>query len=222
MREIKITPAISALLTAIRSKEAPKGYGQVYSGAPGAKNVNVSVMTLDGVLAWQAMVKKKGTKSTAAGAYQFINATLKATIAEMGLKGSEKWTPELQDKMAVYLMQKRGFGEYLDGKITAEQFANNLAKEWASLPVVTEIQGQKRKVKPGQSYYSGDGLNKAHHDPKAILALVKAIKAPEKPVQDVSPAPAAVSAYDVKPPPEVKSEAPTRLGWLDRIRRIWA
>lgn len=47
-------------------------------------------------------------------------------------------------------------------------------------------------------------------------------EAPQKPVQPVSPSPAAVAAQEVKPPPEVKSEAPVRLGWVEWAKRIFA
>jgi len=218
MRDIKITPEISALLTAVRAHEAPNGYGQVYSGS--RLSGDVSKMTLDGVLNFQTQMLAKGSKSTACGGYQFLRKTLKSTIQEMGLKGTEKWTPELQDRMAVYLMQKRGLGEYLDGKLSAEDFANNLAKEWASLPVVTAIRGQLRTLKPGQSYYAGDGLNKAFHKPETILALVKDIKPPSvdiKTPQTPVSAPEApkVAQEEVKPPVAVPE--PVKVSWLGRL-----
>ncbi len=214
MREIKITVEISNLLSAIRKHEAPKGYGQVYSGAKGVgKNADVSKMTLDGVLNFQTTMLAKGSASTACGGYQFLRKTLKATIAEMGLKGSEVWTPELQDRMAVYLMQKRGLGEYLDGTLSAEGFANNLAKEWASLPVVS---GPKK----GRSFYAGDGLNKSFHEPSAIMALVSAVKAPRKPAQPVSPVPAPVAAKEDARPP-VAVPAPVRGGFWASVAALF-
>jgi len=56
-----------------------------------------------------------------------------------------------------------------------KDFALNLAKEWASFPVLAETFGQKRKVTRGQSYYAGDGVNKALVPPgdvEAVLAEV--------------------------------------------------
>jgi muramidase (phage lysozyme) len=169
-----MTPALSGLLSLIRSKEAPKGYGQVYGGSPIAEDV--SRMTLSRVRKFQNQMLAAGSKSTACGGYQFIKKTLVATMLEMGLRGDEVWTPELQDRMAVHLLEKRKLSEYLAGRITREDFANNLAMEWASLPVVTAIRGAHRQLKPGQSYYAGDGLNKAHHDPKAVLSAIDALK----------------------------------------------
>lgn len=223
MRDIQKTAEIAALLTAIRKHEAPKGYGQFYSGARGMGNADVSKMTLDGVLDFQTQMLAKGSKSTACGGYQFLRKTLKATIAEMGLKGSEKWTPDLQDKMAIHLMRKRGLDDYLDGNLSVEGFANNLAKEWASLPVVTAIKGSVRKLTPGQSYYAGDGLNKAFHKPETILALVRAITTKNTFTQFASQPMPPVGQHASQPYPEqsvkppVASPAPVKVGWFRRL-----
>lgn len=160
---------VTALLDSIGAKEAPRGYGQVYGGARVARGTDVSQMTINQILAMQRQMVASGSKSTAVGRYQFLRKTLAQTVAEMGLNGSETWTPDLQDRMAVHLMEHRGLNAYLDGKITPEQFANNLSMEWASLPVVD---GPKK----GRSYYAGDGLNHSFHTPQEMLALVKGLK----------------------------------------------
>ncbi len=33
--------------------------------------------------------------------------------------------------------------------------------EWASLPVLADSQGDRQRIRRGQSYYAGDGLNRA-------------------------------------------------------------
>lgn len=172
--------ALNDLLAAIRKHEAPKGYGQIYGGAKGVpKGTDVTAMTLNQVLAMQRAMVKAGSASTASGGYQFIRKTLERTIDEMGLSGDQVWTPELQDRMAVHLMEGRGLSKYLSGTLSAEAFANNLAMEWASLPVVTAIKGARGRIlAPGQSYYAGDGLNKAFHKPDVIMGMVKALRAP--------------------------------------------
>lgn len=183
-----ISAPLKALLDVIRKHEAPKGYGQIYGGAKGvSKSTDVSRLTLDEVLALQKRMLATGSASTACGGYQFIRKTLMATIIEMGLGGNDVWTPDLQDSMALHLIEKRGLSKFQAGRISREEFANNLAMEWASLPVVTKIKGQKRMVYPGETYYAGDDLNRAFHKPAAILALIDAIG---KPVGGVSPAPA--------------------------------
>lgn len=161
-------------------------------------------MTLNGVLALQLQMLDAGSKSTACGRYQFLRKTLLATIAQMGLTGEEVWSRDLQDRMALHLIEARGLRDYLAGLMSREAFANRLAMEWASLPVVTVLRGAHRMLKPGQSYYAGDGLNKALHDPAAILALVDALRDQQRVEpprsEPAAPAPAQPPAPPVPPP----------------------
>lgn len=204
-----ITPALKSLLDVIRSEEAPKGYGQIYGGAKGVSlATDVSKMKLKDVRALQDKMLAKGSASSAVGGYQFIKKTLIATMSQMKLTGDEYWTPGLQDQMAVHLMNGRGLQSYLASKITAVEFANNLAKEWASVPVVSRIKGHNRTVNPGETYYAGDGLNKAHHDPKAILKLVEALTATPKPVEPTPP------VQPPAPPPPAPAPRTGFWAWL--------
>lgn len=197
-----ISTSLKALLDVIRKHEAPKGYGQIYGGAKGVpKDTDVSKLTLDGVLVLQRRMLDAGSASTACGGYQFLRKTLLATISQMGLKGSELWNEALQDRMAVHLMEGRGLSKYMAGAISREAFANNLAKEWASLPVVTQTMGQKRIVKPGETFYAGDGLNKAFHKPEVILKLVDALKGPQMPAQPIPDMPAVDASAHVPTAP---------------------
>lgn len=66
--------------------------------------------------------------------------------------------------------------------------------EWASFPVLVGTKGQKRTVKRGQSYYAGDGLNKALVAPDAVEAILDRVKAagsavpaPQSPPAEVAP-----------------------------------
>jgi muramidase (phage lysozyme) len=71
----------------------------------------------------------------AIGKYQFKPDTMRELKGRMGLKGSEIMTPEMQDRMAeTLLLQKRGFYDFVDGRMSTEAFQAELAKEWASLP----------------------------------------------------------------------------------------
>lgn len=193
--------AIDNLLAAIRKYEGGT-YGRIYSGAKGVpKNTDVSILTLSGVQALQTKMVAAGSASTACGGYQFIRKTLAITMAEMGLTGKEVWTPSLQDRMAIHLIEKRGLTAFMAGVKSREAFANALAMEWASLPVVSAISGKK----VGQSYYAGDGLNKSHHKPEAILALVDALK--------VKPAPVPPAPPVVEPAPPAPAPAKPKGFW---------
>ena len=101
-----------------------------------------------------------------------MSYTLDSLKKSLSLKGNEIFNVAFQDDLAVALMIRRGYMDYMRGNITATAFANNLAKEWASMPVVTPMQGAHRWLKAGQSYYAGDGLNKSL---VSVEALVDAI-----------------------------------------------
>lgn len=170
-----MSPAITNLLEAIRKYEGgpgPRGYGQVYSGMPKRFHKDVSKMRLSDILKLQQDAVRAGSRSSAVGGYQFLRKTLLATMAALKMlgDGNKIWTPELQDQMAMHLLRMRGLDRFLKGVLSREDFANSLAAEWASLPMVTG-------PKTGRSKYAGDGLNKSHHSVASILALLDAVKA---------------------------------------------
>lgn len=155
---------IKRFLDLIGSKEAPAGYNQLFGEREPSKPL--TAMTVDQVLQLQGERAKKGVRSTAAGRYQFLQRTLVELKDRLNLSGKEKFDESLQDHLAVQLMRRRGLDAYVAGDLSREDFANNLAKEWASLPVVS---GPKK----GRSHYSGDGLNKALVEPAELLSALE-------------------------------------------------
>jgi len=99
----------------------------------------------------------------AMGKYQIIPDTLKMLKAELELTGNEKFDRNLQDSLFKHLAYKRGYNEYKSGNITAEKFAYNLSKEWATLP----------KDSSNKSYYEGQWGNKALIGWDNTLELIK-------------------------------------------------
>lgn len=161
------------LLAFIRSKEAPRGYDQMYSGAEAKIGRHaLTKMTLGEIFNLQRKMLAAGSASSALGGYQFLMKTLGGLCTELGLHANERFDQALQDRLAMRLLERRGLRKFLAGSLSREDFANNLAMEWASLPVVTAINGKR----PGQSYYAGDGLNAAFHDPSDVLRLLDALK----------------------------------------------
>jgi len=146
-RDAVASGQFAPLLDVIGSAEAPKGYNQVYGKN---KFLPTENMTLDEVMAFQDDMVRGGSESSAVGRYQFIRSTLKGLVNELGLPGDTPFTPELQDRLAHELVMRRGGQAFLDGKMSMEDFQNNLSKEWAGLPTTS-----------GLSYYEGDGLNSA-------------------------------------------------------------
>jgi muramidase (phage lysozyme) len=125
-------------------------------------------MRIGEVLAWQDSIDAM-YMSEASGKYQIMEDTLRGLYKSAGLSTQDLFNEASQDKLADALLVRRGLDRYLNGEINAHSFANKLAREWASLPVVT---GANR----GKSYYAGDGLNKAHASVDGIMAAIDAIK----------------------------------------------
>ena len=148
------------MTSSIMKGESGGNYG-IYNGSNGGKggtlnNANTSVD--------QIISAQNNKQMHAFGAYQIIGDTMKAAKAKLGLKGDEKMTAALQDKIyQEYLIkQKRpAIFNYITGK------ASNLntavlagAMEWASIgvPHDMDVKDKKgnviRRLKKGQSYYA--------------------------------------------------------------------
>ncbi len=168
------------LKTFIRKLEARGSFDTIWGGIKKADypSHNLTHMSVGEVLDWQRRIRAKGYGSTACGGYQFIYKTLSALVSQSKVPHSTKFDAALQDAFAERLMAARGLGKYISGQISAEAFCNELAKEWASLPLVT---GPNK----GRSYYHGDGLNKSLTDVGPFLEAVKAIK--DKPLAAPGP-----------------------------------
>jgi muramidase (phage lysozyme) len=135
-------------------------------------------MTIEEVLDFQKQMINSGMESSAVGKYQFINKTLK-DIVEKNPKDfplDAKFNETMQDRAAGLLLHRRGASDFVDGKIDTEKFGLNLAKEWASLPVLSDVKGKKR----GQSYYAGDGLNTARYKPEEVEAMLQQVLTTEE------------------------------------------
>ena len=177
---------VKPLLDFIGKVESSKGYNYEY----GNKKLDLSNMTIKEVLEHQEKRRGENVTSSAVGRYQFIYKTLRdLVLTESGkeknpkdLPLDAKFTPELQDKAATILLQRRGLDQYLAGTISPEVFSREIAKEWASMPLIEDTtvfrknkEGQDVQVdlKKGQSYYSGVAGNKSLVNPDEFLDTVK-------------------------------------------------
>uniref|UniRef100_A0A914H6F8 Uncharacterized protein n=1 Tax=Globodera rostochiensis TaxID=31243 RepID=A0A914H6F8_GLORO len=107
--------------------------------------------------------------SNAVGAYQFIRKTLAPLVKEHKLE-NVPFSPKVQDFLALQLLQRRGFDDFLSGKVTLEEFARNLSMEWASIP----------RSADGLSYYHADGKNVARVPWSKLLDMLKEAKSPSE------------------------------------------
>lgn len=166
-------PGDNALLDVIAQHESGGDYNIAYGG----RQADFTNMTIDEVMEWQDDYVNAGSPSSAAGRYQIINKTLGGLKEDMGLSGDEMFDEAMQDKMAMVLLERRGYSQYQDakeqyeaGEMSEEQFTRiedrfmeSISKEWASMP----------KDESGRSYYAGDGLNKALTTPDAMRMAMR-------------------------------------------------
>lgn len=157
------------LLQLIARAESKGNYNAYFGNAHNTK-VRFTDMTIREVLAWQAEYVAKGSPSSAVGRYQFLNTTLESLVNEHNIDMSTKFNEGTQDTLAAHLLERRGGEAYVNQELSKQDFAANLAKEWASLPIV-------KGVHPEKSYYEGDGLNKALVAPKEVLRAVDEVRA---------------------------------------------
>lgn len=162
--------------------------------------------TIDELLAAQVRWGKNWG-SSAAGKFQIIRKTLQGLVKQLGLPGDTKFGKNTQDMLGLHLLKGRGYENFAAGRTSLELFALSLAKEWASLPVLADTQGASRKVKAGQSYYAGDGLNKAlvsTDEFRKVLTEVLATANPPPVVVTPAPVPPPVEEHEepIAPPPK--------------------
>jgi hypothetical protein len=82
-----------------------------------------------------------------------IDDTLAGLVERLGLTGNERFTPALQDRMAMHLARDAGLQAWLTGALSDERFAANLARVWAGFPgdrsdrsVYAGIQGNRATI----------------------------------------------------------------------------
>lgn len=175
----------AVLLDFIASKEAPRGYDTIYGNNQNRLPKQITQMSLNELRRNQKSFTGR-FGSSASGRYQFMRATLGGLITELGLTGREIFTPDLQDRLAYQLLIRRGYKKYMNGSLGRTGFGKRLAQEWASFPVLASTKGAKRQVARGQSYYAGDGLNKAlvsAGDVEKVLSAMRAGGALSLPTQ---------------------------------------
>lgn len=159
-----------SLLDTIAQGESKGNYNAYYGHAANTA-IDFTSMTVTEVLVWQQEYIDQGSPSSAVGKYQFINTTLKGLIDELGIEGNARFDAALQDRLAIRLLERRGVHDYMQGRISREQLAHNLSKEWAALPRVI---GDN----PESSYYAGDGLNSVHVSIAQVFAAIASLRQP--------------------------------------------
>lgn len=171
-------PATGAgsLLDLIGSKEAgAAGYDAFWNGSRVKPAKPMSQMTLGEVRQWQSATLneqasrgvKQSRRSSAAGRYQFMSGTLPRMMKAAGLKDSDPFNAENQDKLAMALLdadKNRGLSAWRSGRASDSQFADYVASQWASF-----------KNSSGVGQYDAPGFNKATAGAGDVLSAARAM-----------------------------------------------
>lgn len=177
MALVEISTRDRALLELIAKGEAVQGRDPYLSVYPGHIEPSLTQLTLVEVQQYQRMRISQGFRSSAVGKYQFIQATLRECIGYLNIDPVRIcFTPDVQDALIIARLERvRRYSDWKAKTIATDRFMINLAKEFASIPVPYRMQGSRRIVNKGQSFYAGDGLNRAHHDADTFFANLVSI-----------------------------------------------
>jgi len=123
-----------------------KGYDAVHHSAK-RRPKPPTEMTVKEIFIW---IKATPGQHHAIGRYQFIPSTLAHLVKRSKLSPSAQFTPHVQDRLGLILLEDAGLKKFNDGKLSLDRFMNNLARIWAGLP-----------LKNGRSVYAGVAKNRA-------------------------------------------------------------
>lgn len=177
-------------------------YDVIYGHNQGKLPKPITTMNLGDLVDAQVSFTNR-FKSSASGRYQFMRATLQDLARELGLRGTQIFDPDLQDRLGYHLLIRRGYNQYIAGKISRTEFGKRLAQEWASFPVLRAVQGAHRMLKRGETFYAGDKLNKALVTPAKIEAVLNDVKAAGSVQRPVDPSPVIETVPVVADPGEL-------------------
>lgn len=135
-----------------RFEAGSKGYDSVWHGSRHPLLNLPTEMTVCEVRDWQ-LAARKVQKSTAIGMYQIVGGTYRRIIEQMQLPCDLKFDAKTQDRIGLALLYGRGWAEFKAGTMKLEDFAYELAGEWAAFPAPY---GEKK----GLSRHSGIAGNK--------------------------------------------------------------
>jgi hypothetical protein len=134
---------------------------------PGNRSVVLTTMLISELQRRQSLPISNPDRIFAAGRYQIIPGTLSDSLARTGISTGELYREQIQDRLALDLLVFRGLNRYLSGSLALIPFGNNLASEWAGLPLMDG-------PRIGQSKYSAP--NEANVSVEAVIRVLEELK----------------------------------------------
>lgn len=118
----------------IRQFEAgARGYDAVWAGNKTPLPRRPTEMTVCEVRDWQIAAARR-QKSAAIGLYQIVGGTFRTVLSNLELPCDTKFDAATQDRIGLALLYGRGWQEFKAGTMSVEDFAFELAGEWAAFP----------------------------------------------------------------------------------------
>ena len=142
------------VLSTIYEIESNSNYDQWNLKAKNPPEAPLSSLTIQEIMDFQG-----DENGPAAGAGQIKYNTLKYLIKSGVLSPDDVFSPENQDAANSRLLDRRGFVSWFNGDISTEEFGSDVAKEWASLPLLESRAVLGKNKARGDSRYGGS--NKA-------------------------------------------------------------
>lgn len=132
----------------------------------------------------------------AVGRYQFIPETLQRVFKSAKRKGlltkDDLFDSKAQDiLLKETLLEKENLKKLIEGRrgnqdTIKTNAMKEMAKIWASLPVPEDTKKGTKTIKKGASYYSGDGVNKAHIKLKDVDSVLNSVEKEVRPYDHLS------------------------------------
>jgi len=159
-----------------------KGYIQGGFGTPYSLLTKpLSEYSVGEVMQFQSRPRDNNGQLWATGRYQIIPSTLKGIIGPAGVSVSDKYNKETQDKLGLQLLKNRKpiksyiYGDVPDTTENLNKAITQVAMVWSSVGVPQDMQGAKKRVIKGESYYSGGG-DRASVSPDTISVALKNLR----------------------------------------------
>ena len=151
------------ILALIGTFEGPDGYDTVYYGSRIKPPKPITTMTIEEVQQWQDRSVDAGSKSSAAGVYQFIRNSLRDAAKNAGIPRTELFSRYNQDRLARDALSKCGFYKHT---VPDEKIGDCVARVWAALPLITGPNA-------GKSAYDGVAGNKSLTSVDTVMRAIR-------------------------------------------------